>query len=156
MNGGSFPPMPLTFTGWLPSLFQFLEPKSHNLNSFKIMFYPMMGSIGLSNNYTAMTASEAERDARSASTSVEFTRHDIERLLLITEAMWMFMKKEHGYTDDALTRMVTDIEIKRGATNATPAKDLPVTCPACGRVNTASRQFCIFCGKQMAGNLFAR
>ncbi len=148
--------MPLTFTSWLPSLFQFPKPKTHNLNFLKIMFYPMMGSIGLSNNYTAMTASEAERDARSASTSVEFTRHDIERLLLVTEALWTFMKQEHGYTDDALTKMVTDIETKRGGTNAAPVKDSPVTCPACGRVNTASRQFCIFCGKQMAGNPFAR
>ena len=113
----------------------------------------MMGSTVLS---AAMTASEAQRDARSASTGLEFTRHDIERLLLVTEALWTFMKKEHGYTDDALTRMVADIETKRGGTNATPVKDAPVTCPACGRVNTASRPFCIFCGKHMEGNPFAR
>ncbi len=111
---------------------------------------------GISNAFATQEAIEAASMARGTRTDEEFMKHDMERLLLISQAMWEFMKQEHGYTDEALSDMVGRIEAKRGETNAVPSKDAPVTCPACGRVNTASRQFCIYCGKQMLENPFAR
>ncbi len=116
----------------------------------------MYRSGNFSNYIATSTAIEAASTARETKTDEEFMKHDMERLLLISQAMWEFMKKEHGYTDDDLSDMVGRIEAKRGETNAVPGKDAPIACPACGRMNTASRQFCIYCGKQMLKNPFAR
>ena len=110
---------------------------------------------GLSNNVASETAIQAESTARQARTSTELMQHDIDRLLLITEAMWTILKQQHGLADDALTKIVGEIELKRSNVNGVPVKDPPVACPACGRPNMASRQYCIYCGKQILGNPFA-
>lgn len=120
------------------------------------MFYSSVGMGYPPNNFNNATALAAESAAREATTSVELLRHDVDRLLLITEALWTLMKKEHGYADDVLVKMVQEIEVKRGALNGVAPKDPPRACPACGRMNTASRSFCIYCSKPMMGNLFAR
>ena len=69
------------------------------------MFYPsMLSSNFISSGYALTTATVAESAANEAKTNVEILRHDIDRLLLITEGLWTFMKQQHGYTDDALVR----------------------------------------------------
>ena len=115
-----------------------------------------MGGGNFNSGFASQTATAAERSAREAKTDVELMQHDIDRLLLVTEALWTFMKQQHGYTDDALAKVVGDIEARRGAGAAGIVKDPPVACAACGRVNTATRQFCIYCGKVLTGNPFAR
>jgi hypothetical protein len=71
--------------------------------------------------------------------------------------MWTMMKQEHGYPDDALTKLIEQIELAKTKVAGLTAKDPPVACPACGKLNSAKRPFCIYCGKpiQMA-NPFAR
>ena len=122
------------------------------------MFYSSIASSDYNsgNTYATVTAAQAENAAREAQTKIDIFRHDIERLLLITEAMWTFMKQEHGYTDDTLVQMIQDIEHRRTTANGAIAKDPPVTCPSCGRNNTVSRPFCMYCGKPLKMNPFAR
>ena len=70
------------------------------------MFYPMIVGSGLSGGYASATATAAASSAREASTSVELLSHDVDRLLMITEALWTLMKQEHGYTDAVLTKLI--------------------------------------------------
>jgi hypothetical protein len=121
------------------------------------MFYSSIASSDCSSNsYATVTAAQAENAAREAQTKIEIFKHDIDRLLLITEAMWTFMKQEHGYTDDKLVQMIQDIEHRRTLANGAISKDPPVACPSCGRNNTVSRPFCMYCGKPLKMNPFAR
>ena len=120
------------------------------------MFYASTGggySPDSSGNAAATAAESAAREARS---DVELLRHDMDRLLLTTEAMWTLMKQEHGYTDDTLIKLVQEIELKRGALNGVQPKDPPQACPACERMNSARRSFCIYCSQPMTRKLFAR
>lgn len=119
------------------------------------MFYPS-GLSGYS-SFTAITASAAaESAAREAQTNVEIFKHDVDRLLLITEALWTLMKQQHGYTDDALVGLIQNIEKQKIAANANASKDPPIDCPVCGRTNTATRAFCMYCGKPLPSKPFAR
>jgi hypothetical protein len=118
------------------------------------MFYPP--TFSGYNSFLVSTATSAENAAREAQTKTEILQHDIDRLLLITEALWTLAKQEHGYTDDLLVGLIQGIEKQRAAANANATKDAPAPCPACGRLNTATRSFCMYCGKPLPAKPFAR
>ncbi|MFZ0828034.1 MAG: zinc ribbon domain-containing protein [Verrucomicrobiia bacterium] len=119
------------------------------------MFYPTMAGGGFSDNFASATATAAESAAREAQTNVDLLTHDIDRLLLITEAMWMLMKKEHGYADEVLTNLIEEIEKRKVIVDGMAVKAPPQTCPSCGKINLAKRLFCIYCGKPILTNPFA-
>jgi len=102
------------------------------------------------------TAAAAESAARAARTDVELVKHDINRLLLITEALWTILKAEHGYTDEVLTKKIAELDLQDGKLDGRGFKDQPQECPSCGRLNAAKRPFCIYCGKPIESKPFAR
>lgn len=121
------------------------------------MFYPMMSGYNFCGGYAQATATAAENTAREARTGVELMQHDIDRLLMITEALWTLMKREHGFTDDALVNLIEQIESRKVVISGVAVKAAPLACPSCGRPNQANRSFCIYCGKPLTGgNPFAR
>lgn len=116
------------------------------------MFYPMPYS-----SFAATAdAVAAEGAAREAKTDVELLKHDISRVLLITEALWTFLKQQHGYTDNDLKNLIQQIDMRDGKADAQTAKEAPLQCPSCGRVNSAKRTYCIYCGTALSSNPFAR
>lgn len=120
------------------------------------MFYPMMVGGALGGSYASAEAVAAQNTAREARTDVELLSHDVDRLLLITEAMWTLMKQEHGYGDEVLSKLIEEIEARRTIVGGMAVKDPPHDCPKCGRPNAAKRLFCIYCGTPIPGNPFAR
>ena len=120
------------------------------------MFYPIMAGGGITGAYASVEATAAQNTAREASTNVELLKHDIDRLLLITEALWTLMKQQQGYADDVLLKLIEQIDGKKAIVNGITVKDPPLMCPSCGRPNAAKRLFCIYCGKPITGNPFAR
>ena len=121
------------------------------------MFYPSLASSNFgAGAYAMTTATQAENAAREAQTRTDLLRHDIDRVLLITEALWTFMKQEHGYTDDTLIQLIQDLDRQKTTASGTSVKDPPTSCPSCGRNNAATRPFCMYCGKPLKMNPFAR
>ena len=119
------------------------------------MFYPMMAGSGFSNNYASAEATAAQNTAREAQTNVDLLSHDIDRLLLITEALWTLMKQEHGYTDETLAKLIEEIDARKVIVDGLAVKDPPQACPHCGKINSAKRLFCIYCGKPILTYPFA-
>lgn len=120
------------------------------------MFYPSMSGGGVYNAMVSAEATAARNTAQEAQTKADLIAHDIDRLLLITEALWMQMKREHGYADDVLTNLIQEIESRKVIQGGMVVKDPPQACPDCGRMNMASRLACMYCGKALAGNPFAK
>ena len=116
------------------------------------MFYPMMIHSG----YSGGNATAAEAAAREARTDVELLKHDVDRLLLITQAFWTLLKQEHGYTDDVLTDLIKKIDLGDGKLDGRGVNDPPIQCPNCNRANSPNRPFCIYCGKPLTVNPFSR
>ena len=100
-------------------------------------------------------ANNAQASAREAKTETELLRHDIDRLLLITEALWNFLKKEHGYTDEALANAVKEIDLRDGRLDGRAEPVKPAPCPRCGRINSAKFARCLYCGESLPVTLFA-
>ena len=120
------------------------------------MFYPIMTSAGISGAYASAEATAAQNTAREAQASTELLSHDVERLLLITQALWTLMKQQQGYADDVLTNLIEEIERRKTIGDGAAVKDPPRNCPHCGRPNSANRLYCIYCGQAIGGNPFAR
>ncbi len=99
-------------------------------------------------------ASAAAREARGAQESVQSLRRDVDRLLLITEALWTLLKQQHGFTDDNLTKVVNEIDLEDGVLDGKPAKAPPRPCPTCGKMVAAHHTLCIYCGTVVPETLF--
>jgi hypothetical protein len=121
------------------------------------MFYGYGGSLysQAATSQAQTDASDAQASAREAKTEAELLRHDVDRLLLITEALWTFLKKEHGYTDEQLADAVKEIDLRDGRLDGKAAKAPPQPCPKCGRVNSGKQSLCIYCGAALPMTLFA-
>ena len=115
------------------------------------MFYPMLSSYG---SYAAATlarsdATDAKAAAREAKTESDLIRHDINRLLMITEALWTLLKKQCGYNDADLAALITEIDLRDGRLDGKTDTQSMVTCPSCGKTNSNRRPMCIYCGKAL-------
>ena len=112
--------------------------------------------------YDAVASVQAQVDANQAQAGVaeakaetERLRQDVERLLMISEALWSFLKQEHGYTDEQLAGKVTEIDLRDGQLDGKTTQPAAAPCPQCGRVNAARRPRCIYCGTPLPVTLFA-
>ncbi len=122
------------------------------------MFY----SFGAPYSQAAVSAAQtdanlAQASARETKTEVEFLRQDIDRLLMLTEALWTLLKQQHGYTDEVLANLVKEIDLRDGRLDGKSGTvSPPMPCPACGKINSGKRSVCIYCGKPLPVPLFAR
>lgn len=98
----------------------------------------------------------AQAEAREAKTETELLRHDIERLLMITEALWTILKKQNGYADADLMNLVQEIDLRDGKLDGRVAKVPSPPCPNCGRVAVRNRPLCLYCGSPVSQSVFAR
>jgi len=119
------------------------------------MFYPSIFST-ISNTAAEMTAMSAQQTARNAENATDVLKFDVERLLLITEALWTFIKQQHGYKDEDLAKLIAEIDMRDGKLNGRVTPSEPRTCPSCGRVLGKHRPNCIYCGKPVAIDPFGR
>ena len=101
-------------------------------------------------------AAQGQSQARNVRTDLEFVRCDIERLLMITEALWGILKENHGYTDDELMRRITEIDRRDGKVDGRVAQSPPASCPRCNRTLERKRSFCLYCGQAIAWDPFER
>jgi hypothetical protein len=83
-------------------------------------------------------------------------RNDVERLMMITEALWTMLAEQYGYTEEELVRRIHDIDLRDGRLDGKVASAGPSKCPHCGRVLEKSRPYCIYCGKPVLQDPFAR
>jgi hypothetical protein len=78
----------------------------------------------------------------------------IDKLILITRAMWEITAKEKGLTDEDLINKVNEIDLRDGKADGriTPAIR---QCPSCGRNLFVGHRKCLYCGSEdVGGNPF--
>ncbi len=99
----------------------------------------------------------AQRTASDVRTQNESIQFDIEKLFMITEALWEILKHQHGYTDDQLVEMIQDIDLRDGKLDGKVAKSAErPTCPECGRTIMRNQARCLYCGADAPQQPFER
>ncbi len=95
------------------------------------------------------TASEARLQARTL-------QYDVEKLFMITEALWTVLKEQHGYTDENLAQLIEDIDLRDGKLDGKVAKQQNPVCPQCGRTLMNKHPVCLYCGTAVVRDPFER
>lgn len=87
--------------------------------------------------------SQASADALRQTDALQF---DVEKLFMITEALWDILKEKHGYDDEDLVRMVQDIDLRDGNLDGKVAKQPNPPCQQCDRTLVGEHPVCLYCG----------
>lgn len=125
-----------------------------SLGGFSFGYQPTSGCDG----GASISANSAKAAARSAQSDVQMMAGEIERLLMITEALWSFLKKEHGYSDEDLIKKVAEIDLQDGKLDGRVKREPAEiqTCPTCERAVGRKRPICLYCGAAIVRDPFER
>lgn len=90
-------------------------------------------------------AGTAQSAANDAKFDVQELDRRVDKLTMIVEALWSFLQREHGYSEQELIDVVTEIDLRDGLLDG-KVKRLPRDCAECGKVIGADRSNCMWCG----------
>jgi len=103
-----------------------------------------------------LAGQRAARVADDAQIKLEAMQGDLERLLMISEALWTILKEKHGYTDEDLLRRISAIDLRDGRLDGKVERQGPIQCPQCGRNNKSNRPACLYCATPLNRDVFKR
>ncbi len=103
-----------------------------------------------------LKASGAKDEAKAAKREAEYLKHDIDRLYMITEALWQMLKENCNIDDDELLKRVMKIDMKDGRLDGRTAPGPPRKCTKCGRTMSKKNISCIYCGTPVKMDPFSR
>ena len=101
---------------------------------------------------TRMDLGAAQAKAESATRKAEDVEMELEmkidKLSLITQALWSFIRQNHSMTDDALMDKVKEIDMRDGILDGKVSKGRAKQCPDCNRVMNKMHSKCLYCGHE--------
>ena len=128
-------------------------------NTMNAMIFASAASAILSEIYARRVEAVAEERPVTAGSSrlvFDFMAMDVEKLLMITEALWTILKEQHGYTDEDLVKRIRDIDLRDGKLDGKRGKETPQACPSCKRTLIGRHPLCLYCGTKVARDPFQR
>lgn len=93
---------------------------------------------------------------RSGESEISELQFEVERLRIISEALWRIVQEKLGLDEKELIRMMTAIDMEDGKLDGRVAPTPPVPCPKCNRMLAKNRPRCLFCGEPIAADPFQR
>lgn len=94
--------------------------------------------------------------ARSNEPEIVELQAEVERLMLISEALWRILKEKHGLDENELVKQITLIDLEDGKLDGRKPPTPPTPCPKCKRTLGKNRPRCLFCGEPIAADPFQR
>lgn len=113
---------------------------------------------GMMDNMNTVNAEAAA--ARQAAMAVNATRGEItelreqvERMMLLTQAMWELMAERLHLTDQELEAKAQEVDLRDGKADG-KVSEHPLRCPNCSRVSNSRHKKCLYCGLLFEGGVF--
>ncbi len=116
----------------------------------------VMDSASLIANRVESASSNATQVNSQLRNKVEGVGNDIERLFMITEALWTLLKELHGLTDADLENVIQEVDLRSGKRDGKRARQERPLCPSCGRRNSGRMPACMYCGTALPIEPFAK
>lgn len=108
------------------------------------MFLPILAAGNAMKAEAAAAA--AARAANESTSSTRQLEREVNRLLMITEALWEIIQEREGLSDEHLVAKIDEIDFRDGALDGRLAKTPPTKCSACNRTLPKRQPVCIYCG----------
>ncbi len=110
------------------------------------LFYGGYGdALARDANHQANTAAS---DARRARSELEGLTQRIERLALMTEALWTLLSTRFGMSDEELIAVARDLDLSDGRLDGRVRRAV-AECPGCGRTVGKRHRQCLYCGTEV-------
>lgn len=87
---------------------------------------------------------------------VQSLKAEIERLLMIAEALWDILAGKFGLSEEDLLKRIHEIDRRDGKLDGRVAPEPPSLCPKCERPLERRRPYCLYCGQAIARDPFER
>jgi len=88
----------------------------------------------------------AKRNADEALIKTEDLALDVEKLYMITEALWTLLKMRGDFTDDHLLKLIKEIDMRDGKPDGRRKRETRPDCQNCGRKMISKSTICLYCG----------
>lgn len=92
---------------------------------------------------------DSKARAREVATDIAFLKQKVERLMMITEALWIVLKETTNYTDEDLKEIILEVDMKDGKLDGKVAAEAPGAYPNCGKTLQKNKRVCIYCGAKI-------
>ncbi len=122
-----------------------------------------MGNLFMTGMLAAQTARDSmEKNAQVRNMALENAalktdaaemRDQLERLCLLTQAMWELVSQKLGLTETNLEKAAQEIDLRDGIADGKMSAH-PLRCPQCGRISNSKHKKCLYCGLLFEGSLF--
>ena len=90
-------------------------------------------------------ASQKSSDVRRETEAIKF---DVEKLFMITEALWSIVKLQNGYSDEDLARMIQEIDLRGGRLDGKVNGTKSQTAPNAGESSLEAFRFASIAAKK--------
>jgi len=97
----------------------------------------------------------AQRSSVGSSEILEL-EEKVERLLIVTEALWNILREKLSLEEQELVRRMVQIDLRDGKLDGRVAPSPPQQCPKCNRTLPKGKSRCMFCGEPIPPRPFAR
>jgi hypothetical protein len=118
------------------------------------LFFAGLSGVNRRSAVAETKSDQANAKASTARDAVEGLRADVEKLFMLTEALWSFLKTQHGYTDEDLVARLQAIDLQDGRLDGKNASQIkqPSSCPACSRpvLRRQAAAQCLYCGAELS------
>ena len=92
-------------------------------------------------------ANSAKSAAVDAKAQVREFQRQLDKSMMLVEALWTLCQEAHGWTDQQLVDRVTDIDLRDGKLDGKVSRSAR-PCPECERIIAADRSQCMWCGSR--------
>lgn len=103
-----------------------------------------------------LASDQAASLSREAQRETALLRADVEKLFMITEALWTLLKEHGEYTDETLIELIRTIDLKDGRLDGKARTKIRATCPHCGKIAIGTHPLCLYCGAEIVQSPFER
>ena len=118
-----------------------------------MFIYAHLAGTHLEASAASRDATRAESKARRASSEIAILQSRLDRLALVTQALWSLLEERVGVSELELIERVREIDLSDGVLDGR-AKPGVQDCPRCGRVLSKRNPRCIYCGTEVERNPF--
>ena len=117
----------------------------------------MVGMMAYQETHAASAAAGDAARAKSKAGKVErqvrVLEANLAKSMMINEALWEFIRDQHGLTEKDLHEKLYDIDMRDGVLDGKHQRKA-IECPNCGHAVSPRHPACIYCGQVIDESVF--
>lgn len=115
-----------------------------------------LGGLGFADRGISVTRTPDTHQTHtlaSLKTEVNDLRQQMERLVLLNQALWELLQERAGLTEAQFLEKIREVDLRDGTEDG-KITERAVRCPQCHRVCNSKHTKCLYCGTEFETDLF--